>query len=187
MPPRLPLLQIIITSTCLNNQNSIMRIIFIFFIERECIEFIYCQYTPAVWREISNTLPLWKKEWQYTASSRDELENMPLLSAVYYYIIIILYYQNHFNSNYHITVDLTSWTEWSHLESSRCHCLKTRFWKMLKQSKQQPLKFKDMIWRLKINWFLSLVAWSPGKVVAVPFLFCLFCLFHICVFSKIQE
>ena len=28
-----------------------------FFIERECIEFIYCQYTPAV----SNTLLLWKK------------------------------------------------------------------------------------------------------------------------------
>ena len=42
-----------------------------FFIERECIEFIYCQYTQAVWRVISNTLPLWKKELQYTASSRD--------------------------------------------------------------------------------------------------------------------
>ena len=47
-----------------------------FFIEQECIEFIYCQYTPAVWRVISNSLPLWKK-WQYTALSRDELENMP--------------------------------------------------------------------------------------------------------------
>ena len=45
--------------------------------ERECIECIYCQDTPAVWREISNTLPPWKKEWQYTASSRDELENTP--------------------------------------------------------------------------------------------------------------
>ena len=47
------------------------------FIERECIEFIYCQYTPAVWGVISNTLPLWKKEWQYIASSWDELENTP--------------------------------------------------------------------------------------------------------------
>ena len=28
-------------------------------------------------RVIFYTLPLWKKEWQYTASSRDELENMP--------------------------------------------------------------------------------------------------------------
>ena len=31
------------------------------FIERVCIEFIYCQYTPAGWRVISNTLPFWKK------------------------------------------------------------------------------------------------------------------------------
>ena len=29
---------------------------------RECIEFIYCQYTLAVGRVTSNTLPLWKKE-----------------------------------------------------------------------------------------------------------------------------
>ena len=34
---------------------------YILFIERECIEFIYCQYTPSFWRVISNTLPLWKK------------------------------------------------------------------------------------------------------------------------------
>ena len=35
-------------------------IITFFFIERECIEFefIYCHYSPAVWRVISNTLPL---------------------------------------------------------------------------------------------------------------------------------
>ena len=39
---------------------------------RECIEFIYCQYTLAVGRVTSNTLPLWKKEWQYIASSQDE-------------------------------------------------------------------------------------------------------------------
>ena len=32
---------------------------------RECIEFIYCQYTLAVGRVTSNTLPLWKKEWPY--------------------------------------------------------------------------------------------------------------------------
>ena len=32
-----------------------------FFIERECFEFKYCQYTLAVWRVISNTLPLYKK------------------------------------------------------------------------------------------------------------------------------
>ena len=46
-----------------------------FFVERECIEIKYCQYCPALWGVISNTLPLWKKEWQYTASSRNELEN----------------------------------------------------------------------------------------------------------------
>ena len=39
-----------------------------FFIERECIEFKYWQYTPAVWRVISNTLPLWKKEWHCVKS-----------------------------------------------------------------------------------------------------------------------
>ena len=54
-----------------------------FFIEREGIEFIYCQYTPAVWGVISNTLPLWKKEWQYTASSWDELENTPPLGNLH--------------------------------------------------------------------------------------------------------
>ena len=75
-----------------------------FFIERECIEIIYCQYYPAIWGVISNTLPLWKTNRM--ASSRNELENTPLgnlhpwalkiatgrvfsntflLSAVYYY------------------------------------------------------------------------------------------------------
>ena len=33
----------------------------VLFIEREYIEFIYCQYTPTVWRVITNTLPLWNK------------------------------------------------------------------------------------------------------------------------------
>ena len=42
-----------------------------FFPERECIEFIYCQYYPAIWDVVSNTPPPWKKEWQYTASSRN--------------------------------------------------------------------------------------------------------------------
>ena len=32
-----------------------------FFIEQECIEFIYCQYYPATRGVISNKLPLWKK------------------------------------------------------------------------------------------------------------------------------
>ena len=35
--------------------------IILFFIEQECIEIIYCQYYPAIWGVISNTLPLWKK------------------------------------------------------------------------------------------------------------------------------
>ena len=33
-----------------------------FFIKRECIEIIYCQYYPVIWGVISDTLPLWKKE-----------------------------------------------------------------------------------------------------------------------------
>ena len=58
-----------------------------FFIEQNYIEIIYWQYYlailywqyyPAIWSVISNTLPVWKKECQYTASSRDELENTPL-------------------------------------------------------------------------------------------------------------
>ena len=32
-----------------------------FFIEQELIEIIYCQYYPAIWGVISNTLPVWKK------------------------------------------------------------------------------------------------------------------------------
>ena len=42
----------------------------------------------AVWRVNSNTLLLWKKDWQYTASRQDELENTPLLSVAYYEITI---------------------------------------------------------------------------------------------------
>ena len=58
-----------------------------FFIEQNYIEIIYWQYYPAIlywqyypaiWSVISNTLPVWKKECQFTASSRDELENTPL-------------------------------------------------------------------------------------------------------------
>ena len=47
----------------------------LFFIERECIEIIYCQYYPAIWGVISNTLLLWKTNRM--ASSRNELENTP--------------------------------------------------------------------------------------------------------------
>ena len=61
-----------------NRENGKGMIKTFFFIERECIEFKYCQYTPAVWRVISNIPPVWKKkESQYTASSRSELENTP--------------------------------------------------------------------------------------------------------------
>ena len=34
----------------------------------ECIEIIYCQYYPAIWDVISNTLPLWKKESRWSDS-----------------------------------------------------------------------------------------------------------------------
>ena len=44
-----------------SGQNLIHRSSAFLYIGRECIDFIYCQYTPAVWRAISNTPPLWKK------------------------------------------------------------------------------------------------------------------------------
>ena len=42
----------------------------IFFIERECIGYIYCQYTLAVWRVISDTLPLRKTSQELRMLSR---------------------------------------------------------------------------------------------------------------------
>ena len=62
-----------VSSVCSTIANSPINF---FFIERECIEIIYCQYYPAIWGVISNTLPFWKTNRM--ASSRNELENTPL-------------------------------------------------------------------------------------------------------------
>ena len=67
----------------LRNRSSGMYNPF-FLIERECIEFIYCQFYPATRGVISDTLPLWKKEWQYTGSSQDELGNTPHLGNLHH-------------------------------------------------------------------------------------------------------
>ena len=84
-----------------------------FFIEQEFIEIIYCQYYPAIWGVISNTLLVWKKNvntlprvamnWKICpfgnlhpmaleialgprgANSGGVFSNTSLLSAAYYY------------------------------------------------------------------------------------------------------
>ena len=99
---------IIAKSTALRWFKSWCKEISLFFPEMEVLrDWIYpvSQYCTAIWGNyhsffhsgsvlnlytvsvnttqlfgvISNTTPLWKKEWQYTASSRNELENTPLL------------------------------------------------------------------------------------------------------------
>ena len=53
-------LDILILITCC----QLSRYFSFFFIERECIEIIYCQYYLAIWDIVFNTLPLWKTECQ---------------------------------------------------------------------------------------------------------------------------
>ena len=57
--------------------NTFMATTVVFYRAGVYWNYMYCQNYPAIWGVISNTLPLWKKECQYTDSSQDELENTP--------------------------------------------------------------------------------------------------------------
>ena len=61
-------------------EEEVSEISHYFFIERSVWKWYNVNTTRLFGMLFSNTLPLWEKEWQYTASSRDELENTPPLA-----------------------------------------------------------------------------------------------------------